>query len=88
MNQNEISGELRSKIARSIPLPMGWEEARTINGEVYYINHNNKTTCWEDPRISNRYDRIYLIKIIKHFKILLKIYIFIKNNKKCMHRRI
>lgn len=53
MNQNEICGELRSKIARTIPLPSGWEEARTLNGEIYYINHISKSTCWEDPRISN-----------------------------------
>lgn len=64
MNQNEISSELRSKIARSIPLPMGWEEARTVNGEVYYINHNSKTTCWEDPRISNQFNSIYLMNTI------------------------
>ncbi len=34
-----------------IPLPAGWERAQTANGEVYFINHNSKTTCWEDPRL-------------------------------------
>ncbi|KAL5289474.1 YAP1 family protein [Megaselia abdita] len=32
-------------------LPMGWEQAKTPDGQVYYINHNTKTTQWEDPRI-------------------------------------
>nr|6JK1_A Chain A, Dendrin,Transcriptional coactivator YAP1 [Mus musculus]6JK1_B Chain B, Dendrin,Transcriptional coactivator YAP1 [Mus musculus] len=32
------------------PLPDGWEQAMTQDGEVYYINHKNKTTSWLDPR--------------------------------------
>lgn len=51
-NQNEIGHELRLKISQSIPLPHNWEEARNVNGDVYFINHNNRTTCWEDPRLS------------------------------------
>jgi hypothetical protein len=50
-NQNEISHEMRLKISQSIPLPHNWEEARSVNGDVYFINHNNRTTCWEDPRL-------------------------------------
>jgi hypothetical protein len=50
-NQNEISNEMRLKISQSIPLPHNWEEARSANGDVYFINHNNRTTCWEDPRL-------------------------------------
>ena len=40
------------KIINSIPLPLGWEEAHTANNEVYFINHQLKTTTWEDPRIA------------------------------------
>ena len=32
------------------PLPEGWEQSMTPQGEVYFINHNNKTTSWSDPR--------------------------------------
>jgi len=32
------------------PLPHGWEQAMTQDGEVYYINHIEKTTSWFDPR--------------------------------------
>ena len=39
-------------VINSIPLPNSWEEAHTINNEVYFINHATKTTTWEDPRIA------------------------------------
>ncbi|XP_078400626.1 NEDD4-like E3 ubiquitin-protein ligase WWP2 isoform X1 [Cetorhinus maximus] len=31
------------------PLLAGWEK-RQDNGRVYYVNHNTRTTQWEDPR--------------------------------------
>ena len=37
------------------PLPDGWEQAFTSEGEIYYINHKNKTTSWLDPRLDPRY---------------------------------
>lgn len=37
------------------PLPDGWEQAMTQDGEVYYINHKNKTTSWLDPRLDPRF---------------------------------
>ena len=33
------------------PLPDGWEQARTPEGEIYFINHQARTTSWFDPRI-------------------------------------
>lgn len=33
------------------PLPEGWEQAITPEGEVYFIDHVNRTTSWFDPRI-------------------------------------
>ena len=33
------------------PLPDGWEQARTPEGEIYFINHQTRTTSWFDPRI-------------------------------------
>ncbi|KAM4741381.1 membrane-associated guanylate kinase, WW and PDZ domain-containing protein 1b isoform 3-T3 [Anableps anableps] len=32
------------------PLPDNWEMAYTETGEVYFIDHNTKTTSWLDPR--------------------------------------
>ena len=32
------------------PLPSGWEKRVTQNGRVYFVDHNNRTTQWEDPR--------------------------------------
>lgn len=51
-NQNDMNVELKTKIVSTIPLPQGWEEARTPQGEVYFINHNDRTTTWHDPRIN------------------------------------
>uniref|UniRef100_A0A3Q3XFH0 WW domain-containing protein n=1 Tax=Mola mola TaxID=94237 RepID=A0A3Q3XFH0_MOLML len=35
------------------PLPKGWEQAATADGEVYCIDHINKTTTWVDPRLGS-----------------------------------
>ncbi|XP_061916976.1 transcriptional coactivator YAP1 [Entelurus aequoreus] len=37
------------------PLPESWEQAITSEGEVYYINHKNKSTSWLDPRLDPRF---------------------------------
>ena len=34
------------------PLPAGWEVRHTANGRVYYVDHNNRTTQFTDPRLS------------------------------------
>lgn len=36
------------------PLPEGWEQAVTPEGEVYFINHQTKTTSWFDPRLNRQ----------------------------------
>ncbi|XP_060085990.1 transcriptional coactivator YAP1-like isoform X3 [Ylistrum balloti] len=35
-------------------LPQGWEQASTPEGDIYYINHHERTTSWYDPRIPER----------------------------------
>jgi uncharacterized protein YbdZ (MbtH family) len=35
-----------------MPLPHGWEINYDEKGRRFFINHNDKTTQWEDPRIS------------------------------------
>jgi hypothetical protein len=34
-------------------LPVGWTMAKDPrNGRVYYLNHNLRTTSWDDPRLT------------------------------------
>lgn len=35
------------------PLPEGWEERVHSDGRIFFIDHNTRTTQWEDPRILN-----------------------------------
>uniref|UniRef100_A0A3B3IGC4 E3 ubiquitin-protein ligase NEDD4-like n=1 Tax=Oryzias latipes TaxID=8090 RepID=A0A3B3IGC4_ORYLA len=35
------------------PLPPGWEERVHTDGRTFYIDHNTKTTQWEDPRLQS-----------------------------------
>ena len=35
------------------PLPDGWEEKHLSNGNMFFVDHNNKRTTWEDPRYTN-----------------------------------
>lgn len=32
------------------PLPSGWEKRQEPNGRIYFVNHRNRTTQWDDPR--------------------------------------
>ncbi|XP_071053329.1 E3 ubiquitin-protein ligase Nedd-4 isoform X2 [Onthophagus taurus] len=34
------------------PLPEGWEERQHSDGRIFFIDHNTRTTQWEDPRMS------------------------------------
>ena len=36
------------------PLPEGWEKRVDSSHRVYFVNHKNKTTQWEDPRTQGR----------------------------------
>lgn len=35
------------------PLPPGWEERVHSDSRIFYIDHNTRTTQWEDPRLQN-----------------------------------
>lgn len=32
------------------PLPKDWEKRVQPDGRLYFVNHKNRTTQWEDPR--------------------------------------
>lgn len=35
------------------PMPAGWESRLADDGQVYFVNHNRRTTTWLDPRKSD-----------------------------------
>ncbi|KAJ7505267.1 hypothetical protein B0H11DRAFT_1851467 [Mycena galericulata] len=53
------------------PLPSGWEMRLTSTGRVYFVDHNTKTTAWDDPRAPTQvedgapqYKRDYRRKVV------------------------
>lgn len=49
---NAVSTEEKSEDDLG-PLPEGWEERVHSDGRIFFIDHNTRTTQWEDPRLSN-----------------------------------
>lgn len=47
----EIGRSARLSHADLGPLPDGWEERVHTDGRVFYIDHETKSTQWDDPRI-------------------------------------
>jgi protein yorkie len=43
------------------PLPDGWEQAVTPEGELYFIDHHTRKTSWFDPRLRNSIFIYFLI---------------------------
>ncbi|XP_021947210.1 transcriptional coactivator YAP1 isoform X2 [Folsomia candida] len=51
-SQANHSGNVIQAVGSAVgPLPEGWEQAITPEGEIYFIDHMNRTTSWFDPRI-------------------------------------
>lgn len=46
-----VSMQNLHQTVQNIALPAGWEQAQTPEGEIYYINHVDRTTTWFDPRL-------------------------------------
>ncbi|KAG6812564.1 hypothetical protein H0H92_002216 [Tricholoma furcatifolium] len=38
------------------PIPSGWEMRLTSTGRVYFVDHNTRTTTWDDPRLPGHVD--------------------------------
>lgn len=51
-SDSEILTEQSMKKSQStlLPLPDDWEEKQTDDGQIFYIDHRNKSTTWIDPR--------------------------------------
>lgn len=80
------SGKTSSNTANILgSLPEGWEQARTPEGETYFINHQTRTTSWFDPRIRKYFFIIFLISkktfiFIYVFNLIYTLMITKKNN--------
>jgi hypothetical protein len=51
IDTSKMSPQELDSVLAQIPMPSGWQKAFTSTGETYFINHNSKSTCWEDPRL-------------------------------------
>lgn len=51
-------------------LPSGWEMRMTSSGRIYFVDHNTRTTSWDDPRLPSndptapQYKRDYRRKVV------------------------
>lgn len=53
-NSNSIQTQPVSQLG---PLPSGWEMRLTNTARVYFVDHNTKTTTWDDPRLPSSLDQ-------------------------------
>ncbi|KAK3045691.1 hypothetical protein LTS18_013627, partial [Coniosporium uncinatum] len=53
-NANSIQQQPVSQLG---PLPSGWEMRLTNTARVYFVDHNTKTTTWDDPRLPSSLDQ-------------------------------
>ena len=53
-NNTTISQQPVSQLG---PLPSGWEMRLTNTARVYFVDHNTKTTTWDDPRLPSSLDQ-------------------------------
>lgn len=44
------------------PLPPGWEQRKTTSGRVYYVDHNNRTTQFTDPRLNGQIINMMIVR--------------------------
>ena len=50
--QGDPHSEVRVAISQLGQLPLNWEMRVDDHGRSYFINHQTKTTTWDDPRLS------------------------------------
>ncbi|KAJ3331108.1 hypothetical protein HDU76_004062 [Blyttiomyces sp. JEL0837] len=56
MQQQLIQAQLAQTEAVWGPLPSGWEMRVASNGRFYFLDHNSKSTSWDDPRMPSSVD--------------------------------
>ncbi|KKA29003.1 hypothetical protein TD95_004684 [Thielaviopsis punctulata] len=55
--QNNGNGIQQQPVSQLGPLPSGWEMRLTNTARVYFVDHNTKTTTWDDPRLPSSLDQ-------------------------------
>ncbi|CCF40402.1 E3 ubiquitin-protein ligase hulA [Colletotrichum higginsianum] len=56
--QNNQNGTIQQQpVSQLGPLPSGWEMRLTNTARVYFVDHNTKTTTWDDPRLPSSLDQ-------------------------------
>ncbi|CAD0085821.1 unnamed protein product [Aureobasidium mustum] len=56
--QNAAQGTIQQQpVSQLGPLPSGWEMRLTNTARVYFVDHNTKTTTWDDPRLPSSLDQ-------------------------------
>lgn len=72
-----------SKESLLTTLPEGWESAKAENGETYFINHKDRTTTWQDPRLRTYRESLtkfcFKLNIFFSYNILFLTEIFQRN---------
>lgn len=56
---NSVGGSTiaQQPVSQLGPLPSGWEMRLTNTARVYFVDHNTKTTTWDDPRLPSSLDQ-------------------------------
>jgi E3 ubiquitin-protein ligase NEDD4 len=55
--QNNNGQIQQQPVSQLGPLPSGWEMRLTNTARVYFVDHNTKTTTWDDPRLPSSLDQ-------------------------------
>lgn len=56
--QSNPNGTIQQQpVSQLGPLPSGWEMRLTNTARVYFVDHNTKTTTWDDPRLPSSLDQ-------------------------------
>lgn len=57
-NQNGNNTTIQTQpVSQLGALPSGWEMRLTNTARVYFVDHNTKTTTWDDPRLPSSLDQ-------------------------------
>ncbi len=56
-NENSAPVVQQQPVSQLGPLPSGWEMRLTNTARVYFVDHNTKTTTWDDPRLPSSLDQ-------------------------------
>lgn len=56
-NQPSAGQAIVPRFSNLGPLPTGWDMRLSADGRVYFIDHNTRTTTWDDPRLPSSIEK-------------------------------